>query len=84
MASVETSSFNIRIRILDSDRRLLFVINRQTRKLEIIPVRGGRAQGVRRKKYFISVETINNLVDARNVLSDNPTVEYVVEEEEDA
>lgn len=84
MSSMTTGSLNIRIRILDSERRLLFILNRQTRKLEIIPVRGGKAQGARRKKYFISVDTLNHLIGPMNILSDEPINEYVIEEEEDA
>jgi hypothetical protein len=73
----------VRIRILDTQKRLLCIYNPLTRNIEIIPVRAGKAQGSRRKKYFIPTDKLRSL-GARNVISENPVTEFVVEEEEDA
>ena len=71
------------IRILDPDGRLICMYNPGTRKIEIIPVRGGRQQGSRRKKYFISTDELRSL-GSRNIISPEPVTELVITEEEDA
>ena len=81
MASLVTGSLNIRVRILDPEKRLLFVLNRETRKIELIPIRAGRHQKARRKKYFISMDVLNSLLEQEEEKKEK---EYVIEEEEDA
>jgi len=71
------------VRVEDSLGRLLFMYNKVTRCIEYIPMRAGKFQGTRREKYIIDTDKLRAF-GLQNLLSDNPSNVFVVEEMENA
>ena len=69
------------IRVEDYLGRLLFMYNPATRNIEYVPIRAGKFQGSRRQKFYISTDKLRS-IGSRNVISDEPTHVFVVDEVE--